>query len=89
MDVATLERTAEIPTHDLVEAVGDRLTVPKIGTAKLELTFNDGEWVGSNYGEKVKPFPRDCICGRHRWSPTCRVHPRAEVPFGGASRVTS
>jgi hypothetical protein len=37
----------------------------------------------------VKPFPRDCICGRHRWSPTCRVHPRAEVPFGGASRVTS
>jgi hypothetical protein len=74
VDAALLTKTNEIPTHDLVELVGHRLSVPAEGTAKLELTFNDGEWVGSNYGEKVKPFSAGCTCRRHGWSPTCPVH---------------
>jgi hypothetical protein len=88
MDAALLTETGRIATHDLVELVGHRLTVPKVGTAKLELTFNDGDWVGSNYAEKVKPFPADCLCGRHRWAPDCPVHPPADVQFGGSSRVS-
>jgi hypothetical protein len=76
MDATLLEETKAIATHDLVELVGERLGVPSAGTAKLEIVFNDGEWVGSNYGEKVKPFEQGCTCRRHAWSPTCPVHGR-------------
>lgn len=71
-----IAQLAEISTHDLVEVLGHRLNVAAPGTGKLELTFNDGEWVGSNYVEKVKPFPQQCICRRHAWSPSCPVHGR-------------
>jgi hypothetical protein len=80
-----VDEYAALSTRDLVELVGERL-VPPTGTAKIELTFNDGGWVNSHYDEKGKPFPHGCTCGRHRWSPICPVHPASDPSTFGAAR---
>jgi hypothetical protein len=84
MNAAVVAELESIATHDLVEVVGQRLEVPVSGTAKLELTFNDGEWVGSNYHEKIPVAALGCVCGRHRWNPACTVHPRSDDGAFGA-----
>jgi hypothetical protein len=86
MNTALREELAPISTHDLVELVGHRMEVPTEGTATVRLTFNDGEWVNSNYDGKVKPFPQGCTCRRHSWSPICPVHPPTAAASFGATR---
>lgn len=66
-------------TRELLEEVARRLGVDE-GHVKLELIYVAGRLTDGYRHHRIDTKAiAACICSRHAWSPSCPVHPPAEL----------